>query len=61
VERRRRCAGPPRRMTAETKNAKAATQFGLTLVQKILYGLILVAATIVVVPLSPVFSGPVGT
>jgi len=48
-------------MTAETKNAKAATQFGLTLVQKILYGLILVAATIVVVPLSPVFSGPVGT
>lgn len=48
-------------MTAETKKNSAGTQFGLTLVQKILYGALLLAAAVLVVPLSPLFTGSVGT
>ncbi|MBP2017667.1 hypothetical protein J2Z79_001052 [Symbiobacterium terraclitae] len=48
-------------MTAETKKSSAGTQFGLTLVQKILYGVLLVAAAVLVVPLSPLFTGTFGT
>lgn len=47
-------------MTAEAKKA-AGMQFGLTLVQKILYGALLIGAAAVVVLLSPIFTGPLGT
>lgn len=47
-------------MTAETKKTESM-QFGLTLVQKILYGLSLVAAAALVMILSPIFTGPGGT
>lgn len=48
-------------MSAETKKANANSQFGLTLTQKILYAVALLAVSTLVVPLSPVFNGPAGT
>ncbi|MFO7274921.1 MAG: hypothetical protein DIU55_008640 [Bacillota bacterium] len=52
--------GPPQRMTTETKQ-QDSIQFGLTLVQKILYGVLLLSVAAAVTPLSPLFQGPGGT
>jgi len=48
-------------MATETKKTTAGTQFGLTLVQKILYGVLLLAVAALVVPLGPLFTGAAGT
>ncbi|MFZ5827216.1 MAG: hypothetical protein ACOY94_23205 [Bacillota bacterium] len=48
-------------MTAETKKAKGNPQFGLTLVQKIMWALVLLVFSTLVLPLGQVFNGPGGT
>jgi len=58
---RRAPHGPPQAMTAETRNPNAPVEFGLTMVQKITYGVLLLALSTLVVPLSPVFEGAAGT
>ncbi|BAD40502.1 hypothetical protein [Symbiobacterium thermophilum] len=47
-------------MTTETKKTESI-QFGLTLIQKILYGVLLFGAAFAVTLLSPLFAGPGGT
>jgi hypothetical protein len=47
-------------MTAESKNASANVQFGLTLAQKVVYGIVLLGVSLLVVPLTPVFNRPGG-